>query len=99
MSSNKLTKDTILKTWMGFTSGGYLGRDDGYPERKFHAFDSLEDAVIGEARKDQQFYRLVPVPREEVFHARAQLEREERSRHKRHLATEIKLLQKEHDEL
>ncbi len=37
----------ILKTWMGVTSGSYLGRDDGHPERKYQVFDTLEEAVRG----------------------------------------------------
>ena len=31
-----------LKTWMGVTSGTYMGREDGYPERKFQYIETLE---------------------------------------------------------
>ena len=49
-----------LKTWMGLTSGTHLGRDDGYPARKFQLIETLDDLVRFYDPK-AEYYRLEPV--------------------------------------
>jgi len=49
-----------LMTWIGMTSGSHLGRDDGYPERKFRLIESLDDMVTSHNQK-AEYYRLEPV--------------------------------------
>lgn len=49
-----------LKTWMGHTSGSHLGRDDGYPERKFAAIETLDELVKTYDPK-AEYFRLEPV--------------------------------------
>jgi len=49
-----------LMTWMGVTSGSHLGRDDGYPDRKFRLIESLDDLVKSHNPK-AEYYRLEPV--------------------------------------
>jgi len=47
-----------IATWNGYSSGSFMGRDDGYPERKFKAINDLGDLrnVIG--IKGVEFYAL-----------------------------------------
>ena len=49
-----------LKTWMGVTSGTYMGRDDGYPERKFQVIETLDDLVRTYDPR-AQYFALSPV--------------------------------------
>jgi hypothetical protein len=88
--SDRITKGTVLKTWMG--------RDDGYPQRKFHAHPSLE-AAVRNTIKTEQFFRLVPIPKEEVSRARAEIERKGRAREKASLGDQIRRLKAKRDRL
>lgn len=36
-------KGKYLATFMGYSSGTFMGRDDGHPERKYRVLDSDED--------------------------------------------------------
>ena len=58
----------ILKTWMGSTSGSHLGRDDGYPERKFILVESMDDLVQG-YRLDAEYFTLSRIDVSEVVKA------------------------------
>jgi hypothetical protein len=49
-----------LKTWMGVTSGSHLGRDDGYPERKFALIESV-DKLVDTFDPKAEYYKLEPV--------------------------------------
>jgi hypothetical protein len=49
-----------IKTWMGVTSGSHLGRDDGYPERKFALIESI-DKLVETYDKKAEYYKLEPV--------------------------------------
>lgn len=49
-----------LKTWMGVTSGTYMGRDDGYPERKCAVIETLDELVKTYDAK-AEYFRLEPV--------------------------------------
>ena len=46
-----------LMTWMGVTSGSHLGRDDGYPERKFRMIESFDD-LVDTYRPEAKYFRL-----------------------------------------
>ena len=45
---------------MGKTSGSFMGRDDGYPERKFKIIETLDDLVKSHD-PDAGYFRLEPV--------------------------------------
>jgi hypothetical protein len=51
-----------MKTWMGVTSGTYMGRDDGYPEKKYRHYDSIEELAkdFGE-HSDEEYFELTEV--------------------------------------
>ena len=47
----------FLMSWIGVTSGSHLGRDDGYPERRFREINSLDDLIAVYDPK-AEFYRV-----------------------------------------
>ncbi len=49
-----------LVTWMGVTSGSYLGRSDGYPEVKMALIDP-PDLDQYEGKEDLKVFRLLEV--------------------------------------
>lgn len=65
-----------LKVWMGVTSGSYLGRNDGYPERKFSVIENLDDLVRG-FDDNAEYYILEKVDLTEAIRALKELEQQE----------------------
>ena len=56
-----------LKQYEGVTSGSFAGRDDGYPETKFMTFsDVVSLSKDYGKRKDEQYFKLVPIAKEEL---------------------------------
>ncbi len=49
-----------IKTWMGVTTGSHLGRDDGYPERKFRLINTIDELVQSFDPK-AEYYKLEEV--------------------------------------
>lgn len=54
----------IMKTYMGVTTGSYMGRDDGYPELKHQIFDLLDGqdrerfASSFKQEKEERYYLM-----------------------------------------
>lgn len=51
-----------LKTWMGFTSGSYAGRDDGYPQEKSRTFTDLDELARSfGSEKNERYFKVEEV--------------------------------------
>lgn len=62
----------IMKTYMGVTTGSYMGRDDGYPELKHQFFDLLDGqdrarfASSFNQEKEERYYFLEEMALDDV---------------------------------
>ena len=57
-----------IATWSGYSSGSFMGRDDGYPERKFKAICDLGDLRNAIAIKGVEFYALEQISADVLLH-------------------------------
>lgn len=55
----------FLMSWIGVTSGSHLGRDDGYPERRFREINSIDDLIAVYDPK-AEFYRVERIDNEAI---------------------------------
>lgn len=56
-----------LEIYTGVVTGSFAGRDDGHPETKLVVYHSIDDlAKHYDKRRDQQYYKLVPVDPNEL---------------------------------
>jgi len=64
-------KEKILRTYMGVVRGSLGGRDDGFPERKYSSYTTLEGAVSSDSHDSRvEYFELVPIPKEDITAAR-----------------------------
>lgn len=89
-----------MKTWMGVTSGTMAGRDDGYPERKYRHYDSIDELARDFGKqKDEKYFELKPLRTEDLQNEIVKtLEKQKdiaKEKKKRSIENQIEQLQKQ----
>lgn len=54
-----------LMTFMGVSSGTYMGRDDGHPEKKSMVIHDT-DELVATFRPDAEYFKLTPVKTNDI---------------------------------
>ena len=98
-----MEKQKYLKTWMGVTSGSYMGRDDGYPELKMAILN--EDGIAHNfgTKNQERYFKLEELKGEEfekmISAKQDVLEAEKKQKEKAKLLEELENLKKKISEM